>query len=312
MPPGGAPLTEGEGLLTRGEMARLVALLARHGASKVRLTGGEPALRPDLERVVADVAGTAGVGAVGLTTNGVGLARRVAGLKEAGVSLLNVSLDTLDPVRFEAVTRRRGHASVLATLGAARAAGFAPLKLNAVVMAGVNDDEVAAFVRYALRAGVNVRFIEYMPFDGNAWSRARVVPYRTMLAAAQAATPGGLIPAGGAPGAGADPGAVAKDWVPADPARARSRPGAAVSFVTSMTDAFCSSCNRIRLLADGALKVCLFGGAEVSLRDAVRGGATDSDLAALVAVALRGKAKAHAGIDTLGTLPNRAMVRIGG
>jgi cyclic pyranopterin phosphate synthase len=310
MPPGGAPLTEAEGLLTRAETRRLVALLARHGASKVRLTGGEPALRPDLEAIAADVAGTPGVAAVGLTTNGVGLARRVAGLKAAGVSLLNVSLDTLDPDRFEAITRRRGHASVLATLAAARAAGLGPVKLNVVAMAGVNDDEVPGFVAYALRAGVNVRFIEYMPFDGNAWARARVVPYRAMLAAAQAATPGGLVRAD-APGEG-DPGAVAKDWVPADPARARAAPGAAVSFVTSMTDAFCSTCTRVRLLADGAFKVCLFGGAEVSLRDALRGGASDADLAALVAGALRGKAKAHAGLDVLGGLPNRAMVRIGG
>lgn len=286
----------------------------------MRLTGGEPTLRPDLESLAAAISSLPTIASLGITTNGVGLARRIPGLVAAGVTHWNVSLDSLKPEVFESVTRRRGHASVLATLSALTAALPAhPVKVNAVIVRGVNDGEIGDFVRLALRDGINARFIEAMPFHGNGWSRDAVVPYRALLAAAHdaavAAGAGGLVPAAGAAKAalaGNDgPSAVAKDWVFASPPPA-TPPHASVSFVTSMTDAFCGACNRVRLLADGALKVCLFGGAEVSLRDALRGGASDDDVAALVALALAGKKAAHAGMDVLAAAPNRAMVRIGG
>ena len=282
----------------------------------MRLTGGEPALRPDLEHIAASIAALPTVAAVGVTTNGVGLARRVPGLVAAGVSLWNVSLDSLKADVFERVTRRRGHASVLATIHALLAAGVAPVKVNAVVVRGVNEGEVPAFVRFALETGVNARFIEAMPFHGNGWTRADVVPYRELLARAQAAAAelgaGPLVPVSASDdGAGDGASAVAKDWTFANPPP-HTPPSASVSFVTSMTDAFCGTCNRVRLLADGALKVCLFGEGEVSLRDALRGGASDDDVAALVAWALVGKKRAHGGMEGVASVANRAMVRIGG
>ena len=287
----------------------------------MRLTGGEPTLRPDLESLAASISSLPSITSLGITTNGVALARRVPGLVAAGVSLWNVSLDSLQADRFERITRRRGHASVLSTLDALASSLplSHPVKVNAVIVRGVNDGEIGDFVRLALDRGINARFIEAMPFHGNGWSSNSVVPYKELLASAQAAAvaagAGGLVPAAGAARdrlAGSDgDSAVAKDWVFASPPPSAS-PHASVSFVTSMTDAFCGSCNRVRLLADGALKVCLFGGAEVSLRDALRGGASDDDVASLVALALAGKKAAHAGMDVLAAAPNRAMVRIGG
>lgn len=216
---------------------------------------------------------------------------------------MNISLDTLVPSKFELLTRRRGHDRVLESIDAALAAGLrGPVKVNCVVMRGVNDDELLGFVeRFARRSPVNVRFIEYMPFDGNAWAAAKLVPYAEMRAVVQGAHPGMARLAGDAPEE------VAKNF---------SLPGhdGAVSFVTSMSSHFCGGCNRLRLLADGALKTCLFGADGPSLRDALRSGADDGELAAMVGAAVWRKKAAHGGVavDRLAASPNRAMIRIGG
>lgn len=318
MPPDGVALTPRPHLLTTPELTRLVGLFAGAGVTKVRLTGGEPTLRPDVAAIARAVAATPGVEAVALTTNGVNLAGpRLAELADAGVSAWNISLDTLSPARFGALTRRAPalHASVLASIAQAAALPglTAPVKVNVVLMRGVNDDELPAWAAFADDARVNVRFIEYMPFTGNAWDVQRVVPWADAFAAVERAVPGGLVRV-------ADPaGEVAKNFVPASSLPAGAPPPGALpvrsgslSFVTSMTDHFCGGCNRVRLMADGALKVCLFGAGEVSLRDAVRGGATQDELRLVVAAALSRKKAAHAGLSTLAGLPNREMVRIGG
>jgi GTP 3',8-cyclase len=329
MPAAGVALTPRPHLLTRAELSRLARLFVSAGVSKLRLTGGEPSVRPDIEAIAADLASIPGVQALGLTTNGVGLAGgRLAALAAAGVSHWNISLDTLRPARFAALTRRdaRLHAGVLESIAQAaelqgkreeKSGGGpapAPVKVNVVLIRGVNDDEVPDFVRFATELRLNVRFIEYMPFARNAWSVGRVVPWAEAFEAADAAVPGGLVRL-------ADPaGEVAKNFVPAgmhgdeqqQPLRHLPSRSPSVSFVTSMTESFCSGCNRVRLLADGALKVCLFGAGEVSLRDAVREGASDEELRLVVAAALSRKKAAHAGLATLAGLPNREMVRIGG
>lgn len=267
----------------------------------MRLTGGEPTLRRDLVPLTRALASLPGVEAVGMTSNGVTLTRSLDALVDAGLTHLNLSLDTLVPERFTALTRRAGHARVLGALHAALASRLASVKVNVVVMRGVNDDEVGDFVDLTRELPVNVRFIEWMPFDGNVWSHEKMVPYAEMRAAVERALP---------PGAGlvrcADPrGEVAKNF---------GVPGYAgtVSFVTSMTHAFCGDCNRLRLMADGNLKVCLFGANEVSLRDAMRGGASDEDLRAVVRAAVMRKKAAHAGMFTIAATKNRAMVKIGG
>jgi cyclic pyranopterin phosphate synthase len=298
MPAEGVELTPAAGLLTTPEILRLARLFAAEGVTKIRLTGGEPTLRRDLEVLVAALAAIPGVRDVGMTSNGLVLAKRLPALRAAGLSLLNLSLDTLRPERFERLARRRGHAHVLAALAAAAAAGFDPVKLNVVVMRGVNDDEAADFAALTRDAPVNVRFIEYMPFDGNVWSSDKLVPYAEVKARVEA-THGPLarLPA--------PPGEVARNY-----ALAGHR--GSVSFVASMTRAFCGDCNRLRLMADGALKVCLFGAGEVSLRRAMREGATDAELRAVVGAAVGRKRAAHAGMFELARAPNRAMVKIGG
>ncbi|KAF8071251.1 CNX2 [Scenedesmus sp. PABB004] len=301
MPADGVALTPSQQLLTPAEVERLAALFVRAGVTKIRLTGGEPTVRRDLLEIVQRLDGLRPLGlqTIALTSNGLTLGKALPALQAAGLDALNISLDTLRPERFEALTRRRGHARVLDTIHTAVGLGYDPVKVNVVLMRGVNDDEVPAFVSLTAAAPVNVRFIEYMPFDGNVWSTGKMVPYRELMAAVQQSFPAGLerLPA--------PAGEVAKNF---------RVPGfrGSVSFITSMTHAFCGDCNRLRLLADGALKVCLFGANEVSLRDALRGGASDGELGAVVAAAVANKKAAHAGMEVLAVTQNRPMVAIGG
>lgn len=198
------------------------------------------------------------------------------------------------------MTRRskEGHHRVMAAIDSAVNLGFDPVKVNVVVMKGVNDDEVADFVGLTRDKPINVRFIEYMPFDGNVWSDSKMVSYKSMVAA--------ISERFGDMERLEDPqGEVAKNF------RIPGHQGA-VSFVTSMTSAFCGDCNRLRVMADGNLKVCLFGANEVSLRDAMREGATNDDLKAVVSAAVDRKKAAHAGMFELARTKNRAMVKIGG
>ena len=262
--------------------------------------GGEPTVRADLEAIAARLGALPGLRELCITSNGLVLAKKLPALRAAGLTAVNVSLDTLVPAKFELLTRRPGHERVLGAVQAALDAGFAPVKLNCVVMRGVNDDELLDFVALTRERDVNVRFIEYMPFDGNAWAARKMVPYAEMLAAVQAAHPGLQRSADAAT-------EVAKNF------RIPGHVGS-VSFVTSMSSHFCGGCNRLRLLADGALKVCLFGANETSLRDPMRQGASDEELAQLIGAAVRRKKAAHAGIavSELVAQPNRPMVRIGG
>ena len=221
-------------------------------------------------------------------------------LRAAGLTAVNISLDSLVPAKFELLTRRSGHERVLGAIQSALDAGYAPVKLNCVVMRGVNDDELLDFVALTRERDINVRFIEYMPFDGNAWAAKKMVSFAEMRAAVLADHPGMLRADDG-------PTEVAKNY------RLPGHVGS-VSFVTSMSSHFCAGCNRLRLMADGALKVCLFGSNEISLRDPMRAGASDTELAQLIGAAVRRKKAVHAGIavDSLVSQPNRAMVRIGG
>ncbi|EIE21586.1 molybdenum cofactor biosynthesis prote [Coccomyxa subellipsoidea C-169] len=299
MPEEGVDLTPNEDLMTTDEIMRLAELFAAAGVRKVRLTGGEPTLRRDLVELTAGIRALPGVQAVGLTTNGLTLSRKLAALHAAGLNLLNISVDTLRSDRFESMTRRRGHERVMGAIRHAVDLGYDPVKVNVVVMRGVNDDELCDFVELTRDAPLNVRFIEYMPFDGNVWSDSKMVPYAEMMAAVQQQYPQGLERC-------LDPrGEVAKNF------RVPGFKGS-VSFITSMTKAFCADCNRLRLMADGNLKVCLFGANEVSLRDAMREGASQDDLRAIISAAVDRKKAAHAGMFEIAKTRNRAMIKIGG
>ncbi|XP_050563506.1 molybdenum cofactor biosynthesis protein 1 [Spodoptera frugiperda] len=296
MPAEGVPLSPRSALLSREELLRLARVFVAAGVDKVRLTGGEPTLRPDLADIVRGLR-EAGVRAVGMTTNGLVLTRRLPALQRAGLSALNVSLDSLRADRYERMARRPGLARVLAGVDLALQLGYSPVKINVVLMKGFNDDEISDFVEYTIDRDVEVRFIEFMPFSGNRWDDSKLVPYRAALAAARARHQL-------QPGA-ARPHDTATLW------RAAGARGS-VGFISSMTQHFCSSCNRLRLTADGNLKVCLFGASEVSLRDAARAGASDAALTSLVRAALRNKKARHAGMQNLARMENRPMILIGG
>lgn len=239
MPAEGVPLSPRSALLSREELLRLARVFVAAGVDKVRLTGGEPTLRADLADIVRGLR-EAGVRAVGMTTNGLVLTRRLPALQRAGLSALNVSLDSLRADRYERMARRPGLARVLAGVDLALQLGYSPVKINVVLMKGFNDDEISDFVEYTIDRDVEVRFIEFMPFSGNRWDDSKLVPYRAALAAARARHQL-------QPGA-ARPHDTATLW------RAAGARGS-VGFISSMTQHFCSSCNRLRLTADGNLKV---------------------------------------------------------
>ncbi|HTN53386.1 MAG TPA: GTP 3',8-cyclase MoaA [Anaeromyxobacter sp.] len=266
-----------EGLLTRPELARLFRLFARLGVRRIRLTGGEPTLRKDLVGIVADAAGTPGVEDVALTTNGHRLAELVAPLRAAGLGSLNVSLDTLVPERLGGVSGRGARLDRILEGIDAAAGHFRSLKINTVVMRGVNEDELGALVRHAWDRGALPRFIEQMPFGGGA-----PVPLAAVRARLEA--DGFRLVSDGWRG-----------WGPARHMRARDRDGRGglVGFIGAMTENFCEDCNRARVASDGGFQACLGGRDRVNLRDLARAGADDGELAAAVRGALARKAPRH-------------------
>ncbi len=256
-------------LLSFEELAVLVEAFCDAGVDRVRLTGGEPLLRRDLGRLIELLAANPRLVDLALTTNGLLLADQAAGLRSAGLRRLTVSLDTLDPARFEALTRRPDHARVLAGIDAARAAGFEQLKLDTVVLRGRNDDELVPLLEYARSIDAELRFIEYMDVGGaTGWSAADVVPQAELLAL--------LTEHYGAPTPLAGRGSA-----PAE--RFRLPDGLVFGIIASTTAPFCGACDRSRLTADGMWYTCLYARTGRDLRAPLRAGATRAELADLVA-----------------------------
>ena len=265
-----------QSILTFEEIARLVAVFTSLGVAKVRLTGGEPLLRHDLATLAAMLASNSRVRDLALTTNGLLLAKQAAALREARLSRVTVSLDTLRPERMRELARSDRHADVLAGIAAARAAGF-PLKLNTVVMRGVNDDELVDLIEFGRAQQAEVRFIEYMDVGGaTTWSAEQVVSQREILE--RLTEHYGPI----TPVVERDPSAPAE--------RFRLSSGTTFGIVASTTAPFCRACDRSRLTADGTWFLCLYAVRGIDLREPLRAGATDEDLAELISNAWRGRA----------------------
>ncbi|MBO6574259.1 MAG: GTP 3',8-cyclase MoaA [Rhodothermales bacterium] len=298
MPAAGVPLKPRADMLTFEEIERLARFFAERGVRKIRLTGGEPLVRKDAVELVRMLAALPGIETLAMTTNGLLLEQKLPDLKDAGLTHLNISLDTLREDRFREMTRRPGLDRVLGAIDAALAHGYSGTKVNCVVLRGSNEDELLDFAAMSIDRPLGMRFIEYMPFSGNGWDSGELVPYAEMLERVRDRWPRLEPIARGA-------NAVSTDW---------RIPGArgTVGFISSMTDKFCGSCNRIRLTADGRLRNCLFGQDGVSLRDALRAGATDAELEQLVASTVRAKKAAHAGMFALADRPDRPMILIGG
>jgi GTP 3',8-cyclase len=288
-------------LLTDDEVARLVRIgVERLGIAEVRFTGGEPLLRRGLLDIVTSTAALRPRPEISLTTNAIGLARLAAPLHAAGLDRINVSLDTLRPDTFRALARRDRLADVLAGLSAAAAAGLGPIKVNAVLMRGKNDDEAVPLARFCLEHGYQLRFIEQMPLDAqHGWRRANMVTADEILAALSAAftlTPDDPAARGSAP--------AEAFLVDGGPAR--------IGVIGSVTRPFCGSCDRVRLTADGQIRNCLFATTESDLRGPMRAGASDATIAELWRGAVASKLPGH-GVNDPGFLqPARPMSAIGG
>ena len=301
MPPEGLDWLPGPALLTDEEIARLIGIaVQRLGITEVRCTGGEPLLRRGLAGIVARTAALRPRPEISLTTNGIGLARLAGPLHQAGLDRLNVSLDTLSRETFMTLARRDRLPDVLAGLAAAATAGLAPVKVNAVLMRGVNDHEAAPLLRFCLDHGYQLRFIEQMPLDAqHGWRRADMVTADEILAALSAEF--ALTPEDPA-GRGAAP--AETFLIDGGPER--------VGVIGSVTRPFCGACDRVRLTADGQIRNCLFAREESDLRTPLRTGASDEQLAAIWRRAVAVKLPGH-GINDPGFLqPARSMSAIGG
>jgi cyclic pyranopterin phosphate synthase len=288
-------------LLTDDEIVRLIEIaVTRLGITEVRFTGGEPLLRPGLVGIVERVAAFEPRPQMSLTTNGIGLKRTAGALKAAGLDRVNVSLDTLRPDVFKRLTRRDRHQDVIAGLEAARDAGLTPVKVNCVLMPGLNDDEAPDLLAWAVEHDYELRFIEQMPLDAqHGWKREGMVTAGDILASLRtrfALTEEGADDRGSAP---------AERWlVDGGPHR--------VGVIASVTRPFCAACDRTRLTADGQIRNCLFATEETDLRTALRSDAPDEEIARIWRLAMWGK-KAGSGLDDPSFLqPARPMSAIGG
>ena len=340
MPPEGIQLSPSSNLLTDEEITRLVDVFVKNGVDKVRLTGGEPLLRPNLASLIRHISSSlrnsaggklSGSSLVGITTNGISLSRQIDALVDAGLTGVNISLDTLRADRFLEITRRNGLEKVMRaihdTIRAFRekygdvrlgpnGTGGSRVKINCVVMKDFNDDELVDFVdlvNNTFGGDVDMRFIEWMPFNDNGWNMTKFLSYDDMMDRIDSEVPLERI--------GDGPNDTTKWWTVQNQASERK---SRIGFITSMSEHFCSSCNRLRITADGKIKVCLFGSneKEVSLRDIMRNHSSDSSrsedevLSEVIYAAVQRKTLALGGHENAEAIAkaadNRPMTTIGG
>ena len=285
-------------ILTFAEITRLVRIFTRLGVRRVRLTGGEPLLRRGLVQLVRSIAAVPQVESLGITTNGVLMERYLEPLYQAGVRHLNVSLDTLKPEKYRRLVRYDGLSAVLRGIRRAQQVGFHPVKVNTVALKGVNDEEILDLLEWSMREGVILRFIEYMPLDGDRrWAREEVLTEREILER------------------------ITRRYRVIRVERKCSNPatryrvqetGAEFGIIPSVTRPFCESCNRVRITAEGAFRTCLFAHEETDLKGPLRRGASDEEIARIIRAAVLEKWEGH----RIGTrefqAPARTMHAIGG
>jgi cyclic pyranopterin phosphate synthase len=300
MPAEGLDWLAGDELLTDDELVRVIDVAVRElGIEEIRFTGGEPLLRKGIVELIGRVGQLSPRPEMSLTTNGIGFARRAADFAAAGLDRINISLDSLDPATFQTLTRRPRLNDVIEALAAAVDVGLAPVKINTVLMRGVNDHEAPDLLQFSVQRGYQLRFIEQMPLDaGHSWTRERMVTadeIQESLSARFVLTPH--------PGArlGAPAELFVVDGGPAT-----------VGIIASVTRPFCGDCDRTRLTADGQVRTCLFSQNETDLRALVRGGGSDEDIAQAWRAATWGKLPGHGINDPSFLQPDRPMSAIGG
>jgi cyclic pyranopterin phosphate synthase len=297
MPAGGIPKLDHDGILRYEEIMRIARIAVHMGISKIRITGGEPLVRKDVLYLCENVAKIPGLKSLSLTTNGVLLSQFADSLFRVGIKRINISLDTLNPAKFEMITRRNLFHEVWEGIEAAQKAGFAPIKLNTVVMRGVNDDEIEDLARLTFRYPFHVRFIEFMPFRPDEQCR-KFLSSDEILDRLSKVAP--LLPAQSINSNG--------------PALHYRFPGALgkVGIISPISHHFCSSCNRLRVTSDGKLRTCLFASEETDLLSLLRQGALDEDIIQHMRQAIARKPERHALGDVLRKCISRPMFSIGG
>ena len=299
MPEEGMKWLERGDLLTFEEIERLVRIFAGLGVTKIRLTGGEPLMRKELWKLVRMLHAIPGINDIALTTNGYFLKEQAADLVKAGLTRINVSLDALDPAIFNTMVRRQYFDRTWEGVEEALRVGAHPIKLNAVLIRGINDAEIPKFVQLAQSRPVIVRFIEFMPIGkDDGWSMDKVVTTREVIEAINAITPLIAIPRDGT-------------RAPADRYVFQNGKGE-VGFISSVSEPFCGDCNRVRITSDGKFRTCLFALKETDLRSLLRNGATDQEIARDLVGAVHEKEEGHL-INRPGFVrPERTMSQIGG
>jgi cyclic pyranopterin phosphate synthase len=285
-------------VLTFEEITRIAAVFARCGVTRLRLTGGEPTVRRDLERLVASLAAIPGIDDLAMTTNGHLFAQKARALADAGLRRVNISIDSVDPEQFRRMTRGGDVARVLDAIDAALDLGLTPVKLNAVIMGGENEDQVEAMVEHFRDPRIQLRFIEWMPFDRSAGAARHHVPARELRA--RLSRKYTLEPFSERLGGG-----PASHWRLAET-------GQTIGFISPMTEHFCQACNRLRLQADGHLRTCLSREARASLRDVLRAGATDDELEREIRDRLWAKVAGHEAHLDGGKAFEGVMTSVGG
>jgi GTP 3',8-cyclase len=300
MPAEGLDWLPGDDVLTDDEVVRLIEIGVRNlGIREVRFTGGEPLVRRGLVDIVRRTKSLDSSLELSLTTNALGLARTAMSLKQAGLDRVNVSLDTVRPDTFHTITRRDRFHDVVEGLVAARDAGLVPVKINAVLLRGINDDQAPELLRWSIEHGYDLRFIEQMPLDAqHGWSRTEMVTAEEIFAHLEQEFV--LTPVDEPRGS-----------APAELFHVDGGP-ATVGVIASVTRPFCGDCDRVRLTADGQVRNCLFAREESDLRTALRAGASDAELADRWVVAMRGKRAGHGIDDPTFLQPDRPMSAIGG
>jgi cyclic pyranopterin phosphate synthase len=319
MPSEGLPWMPRSHLLSFEEITRVARVFVSLGVKTIRLTGGEPTMRRDLPKLVSMLSQMGPGVDLAMTTNGFLLGALARPLADAGLTRINVSLDSLLEHRFRQITRREALETVMGGIRSAEEAGLSPLKINCVVVRGQNDDEILDFARLARDTGWEVRFIEFMPLDaGRSWDRSKVVSAKEILdtiGARYGLLPAEEIPAASQPGSPSGPAAAPKMVPGRQPATlwrfADGAPGS-VGVIPSVTAPFCGNCNRLRLTADGQLRTCLFSLGETDLKALVRGGSSDEDLEAAIRQAVWGKEPGHRINEDDFVRPERSMSMIGG
>ena len=287
-------------LLSFEEIERLVIILAQNGVDRIRITGGEPLVRSELWRLIEMLKAVPGINEIALTTNGLLLAQQAQQLKSAGLDRLNVSLDSIDPKVFEQITRRKGLDKVLEGIEAAQATGLNNIRINAVSISGITESEIVPLAEFARQKNLELRFIEFMPLDGDqAWETGQVLSGAAVKSLIESNI-GAMVPV-----ERDNPSQPAVDFTYQDH-------DARVGFINSVTEPFCSDCNRMRVTAEGKFRNCLFSSSEWDIRNLLRSGASDAEIESAIRECIGAKKAGHGTDDGKFLRPEKAMYQIGG